>query len=411
MTRELERVLRATFEDRADPVPPPSTDLADSVIGRARAVRRRRALTGAVSAFVVAAFAGVTALTGAFGMVGDGDPPPSGDMAAPPITALGFDVAVPAPTDGSAPYLATGDGVRVPVTQGERVTEAVRVPDGFLALTSTGVPPGTDKAERLTHFALDGTATEIASGDRLTMRVSPNGDRVAVAAGAANEKAGGDLRVYALDGTRVGGEQSIPTALLQGWAGQYVVYDEGGTLQAWDPVTSTVFSAASETPLRFMGTVRTSGRDLYGGEYAYVAYEKGAEFCFGAADPSLGFQLIGPAGCYLSINAGSMTVSPDGGWAVAQLTSHVQDGVETVSGGYVYVDLRRDLTVSGGSSMEDLPAMSEVDAAVWLDDTTFVFHASDGLWYRTTMSAPPLGVTPLTLPGDPGTFPVPRTGP
>ncbi|HEY1174781.1 MAG TPA: hypothetical protein VGF17_01385 [Phytomonospora sp.] len=378
MTRELERVLRATFEDRAEPVPPQTAGLADTVIGRARGIRRRRAVATGASALAVVVLAGLTLVFGRTAFT-DEDIPTGDNLPIPVIE--GLDVAVPNPSDKSGPYLQAGDGTRVPLPPGEELTDAVRVDTGFFAITAK------EENGHLAFYPLTGPAQPIADGRKLAMAVDATNELVAV---TRVDGRGVRLDVYGFDGSIIGkGSQLGTEAVLGGWSNGLVMYqDDDQLLQAWSPVDGVHFASPPEKAMRFMGpTIDWS---------TYVTYHDPAEGgpCLGAVEPLDDFRIL-KRFCYSELPSEAITVSPNGEWFAAR--------------GYLAPDqyrfssthLSRDLASDTGS-MQPLPGF-EVKAWMWLSDQELVYE-SQGTWYKFYL--PTATAEPLPIPADSSATPV-----
>jgi hypothetical protein len=151
-------------------IPQPHADLADTAIAGARAVRRRRSVGAAVAAAVVVAVVAGGAVLGLGDRHGRTTKPPVGSSpsatASPTASALRADM-------WRDNQLHTVDGRTFELTGAGRVTEVVRVPDGWLF-------SGTKGGARL--LRTDGSA--ISLGIPANVAVSADGRSVAWADGA-----------------------------------------------------------------------------------------------------------------------------------------------------------------------------------------------------------------------------------
>ncbi|GIG65377.1 hypothetical protein [Phytomonospora endophytica] len=378
MTRELERVLRATFEDRSRPVPPQTDGLADTVIGRARGVRRRRVMAGGASALAVVVLAGLALVFGRG--VSPSEDIPTGDNLPIPVIA-GLDVAVPNPSDKSGPYLQAGDGTRVSLPPGEELTDAVRVDGGFFAITTR------EENSHLAFYPLSGPSQPIADGRKLAMAVDANYELVAV---TRVDGRGVRLDVYGFDGSIVGeGRQLGPDAVLGGWSNSLVMYEDGDQfLQAWNPTEGIHFASRPEKAMRFMGPTTDWS--------TYVTYQDPAEGgpCLGSVEPFDDFRVL-KRFCYRELPSEAITVSPNGEWFVAR--GYLAPDQYRFSSTHLSQDLGSDT-----GSMQPLPGF-EVKAWMWLSDQELVYE-SEGTWYRFNLYT--MAADTLPIPADSSATPV-----
>ncbi|MEV0649698.1 hypothetical protein AB0I28_31020 [Phytomonospora sp. NPDC050363] len=380
MTRELERVLRATFEDRTQPVPPQSEDLADSVIGRARGVRRRRAMTGAASALAVVVLAGFGLVFGREFLQPE-EAVPSGDQLTVPVIQ-GLDVAVPKPADGKDPYLQTGDGVRVALPGGESLDKAVRLPEGYLAITTK------DDSARLVYYPLSGPAVPITDGKNLSMAVDMTAENVAV---SRTEGVAVRLDVYDLNGLLTATRQVAPESVLEGWSAGLVMYREPTGLHAWDPPADAVMSAPEDQNLRFMG----SSVDWK----TYALFETPTQTCLVTVVPTEGFD-IDLDYCYDGVIPSEVIgVSPNGDWFVGRGMSEPTGESEFIS-----TYLAQDLISDNAGSMANL-GVTDVSDWVWESESSILYRTPNG-WYRMDLYS--RSSEALAIPPGSSAYPIPR---
>lgn len=380
MTRELERVLRATFEDRTQPVPQQSDGLADVVIGRARGVRRRRALAGSASALVLVVLAGLGLVLGKMPFAAPEEKAPSGDNLPIPVIQ-GLDVAVPNPSDKSGPYLQAGDGTRVPLPKDQKIGDALRLPGGFLAITTK------DENGTLAYYPTSGPAKEIANGKALAMALDPTGRQVAV---TRAEGGGVRLDVYTLDGTVVSTDQFKDGDVLAGWSGDLVMFQNDIGVTAWNSIDRSRVDSPSEKLMRFLGTTVDWS--------TYVTYEDPEKTCTAKVFPLEAFR-VGEKYCYGEIPATERMVSPEGEWVVARGMNGPDRPDELVR-----THLTNDLISPGPGSMANL-GIIDVQDWLWEDDDSLIYRTSEG-WFRLDLYGSL--IEPLPIPQGSSAYPVPR---
>ncbi|GLZ81927.1 hypothetical protein Afil01_67340 [Actinorhabdospora filicis] len=404
MTRELERGLRAVFEDRADPVPAQEPDIADRVLVRAGHVRRRRAATaGLATAFVVIVLA-IATVTGVLpGMRPSG---PTDEAAGPQPTTTpsgnGIDALV-LPKDGGRSFIRAADGTKIEPEDGRYVQQGARVPDGFLALTYFGgqrdgeTPAST---QRLSLYMPGRSPVTLAEDNNLVFSVSADGKRVAVMAPFVTPGQKPWLRVYSLPNGEQLGERAVPEGSdLGGWVGEDIVFGSKRVLQAWNPVSNAETTSGPDRQLQMFGTSKEDFGQTPMAKFA------GDQMCIVGIDVRSSFKETTTPRCYAKtdMRVSPASVSPDGRWLVCVTLTLPGMGVAPLT-----IDLSRDLSPTDDhGSMLSLPPGYEMAGAVWTRDNLLLLVNSDGWWAYDPGDQ---SLERVSLPDGPVATPVPRYG-
>lgn len=319
----LEDALRRTLAGQAQS-PPSTQGLAQSVVRRARRVRRRRMVASGLAGVLATTLAGL----GAWSLRPDPTPPDHTLVAAPvfpvtPDTPKHHTMATQATQSPKAflpvdmvmgGQVATAEGRRIPLPV-RQVSQVYRVPTGWLALSA-------DKsAETAWLVRLDGHSFQVADG--ITpggLAVDPSGLRLAWQAGPAGLVHTAQLTI---DGTT---EEHItrftPTTTLLGWVGRYLVLGDRDRQQmvyrvdVWDPTepyrptwipdVSSVVGVASDGA-QLLATVADTNTDVGSRQLCVVLVNPDGRGvaphdrrCASGVDPN-----------------GTVTAGPDGRWLVA----------------------------------------------------------------------------------------------
>lgn len=319
----LEDALRRTLAARVQS-PPPTHDLADRVIRRARRVRRRRTAVSGLAGVLAMTLAGL----GAWSLRPDPVPPQPHTLAAPvfpvtPDTPLHRAMAARATASPKPFPIDVIMGDQVETTDGQRVTlpvrqvsQVYRVPTGWLALSA-------DKAAQTAWLVrADGRSFQVA--DDITpggLAVDPSGVRLAWQSGPGSPVHTAQLTIDGKTDERV--TPFTSTTILLGWVGQYVVLGDGNKqhvvnrVDVWDP-TEPYHPTWIDGVSSVIG-LATDGVQLVG----RLAGSDGDQICLVLLDPSGRDVTPHDKRCVNGVmGTSTLTLSPDGRWLVAHSDVH-----------------------------------------------------------------------------------------